>query len=164
MANEEHLAVLKKDVSAWNDWRRENSSVIPDLAGADVMATVLRNAVPTRGRTNLIVSNFFGDDVRGAIGAAEEAIGFFVACDLLLGRIEMQSAAEAVGSVGQVDESCGDVGFLDGRMNILGAAATDAIDEVGVVVAGSFTVGAWFEFTGEPSFVGVVAVDGEITV
>ena len=37
-------------------------------------------------------------------------------------------------------------------------------DEVGVMVAGSFTVRAWFEFTGEPSFVGVVAVDGEIAV
>jgi hypothetical protein len=33
-------------------------------------------------------------------------------------------------------------------MNVLGAAAADAIDEVGVVIAGGFAVGAGFNFVG----------------
>src|SRR6476646_1686600 len=46
-------------------------------------------------------------------------------------------------------------------MNVLGATAANAIDEVRVVVTGSFAVWAGFELIGEPGFVGVVAVDGE---
>ena len=118
----------------------------------------------TRGRTNRSGLNFFRHDVRCAIGAAEEAIGFVVADDLLLGGIEVQGAAEAIGSIGQMHERRGDVGFLDRRMNILGATAANAIDEVRVVVTGSFAGGAGFDFIGEPRFVGVVAVDGEIAV
>ena len=45
-------------------------------------------------------------------------------------------------------------------MNIFGAAAADALDEIGVVVAGSFAVWAGFDLIGDPGFVGVVAVDG----
>src|SRR5208282_6908343 len=63
-----------------------------------------------------------------------------------------------------MDQRCGDVGFEDGRMNVLGAAAADALDEVGVVVAGGFAVGAGFDLICDPGFVGVVAVDGEIAV
>ena len=106
-------------------------------------------------------SDFFGDDVGGAVGAAKHDVGFVVADDLLGGGIEGEGAAEAIGSVGQVDERAGNVGFLDGGMNVLGAAAANAIDEIGVVVAGGFAVGAGFELIGEPGFVGVVAVDGE---
>jgi uncharacterized protein YjbI with pentapeptide repeats len=35
MANEEHLAILKKGVAAWNEWRTRNPAVEPDLVGAD---------------------------------------------------------------------------------------------------------------------------------
>lgn len=31
MANEEHVAILKRGVEAWNQWRRENPDVRPDL-------------------------------------------------------------------------------------------------------------------------------------
>src|SRR5262249_53450766 len=34
MANDEHVAMLKKGVDAWNAWRRENADIIPDLRGA----------------------------------------------------------------------------------------------------------------------------------
>ena len=63
-----------------------------------------------------------------------------------------------------MDQCCGDVGFEDRRMNIFGAAAADAFDEVGVVIAGGFAVGAWLDLIGDPGFVGIVAVDGEIAV
>lgn len=36
MANEEHIAWLRKGVSAWNDWRRKNPKINPDLSGANL--------------------------------------------------------------------------------------------------------------------------------
>lgn len=37
MPNEEHLKLLKKGgVLAWNQWREKNSSIFPDLSGADL--------------------------------------------------------------------------------------------------------------------------------
>ncbi|MEH2468541.1 pentapeptide repeat-containing protein [Nostoc sp.] len=33
MANEEHLAILNQGVEVWNDWRKENPYIIPDLSG-----------------------------------------------------------------------------------------------------------------------------------
>ena len=36
MANDEHIALLKQGVQAWNAWRRENPKVDPDLGGADL--------------------------------------------------------------------------------------------------------------------------------
>ena len=44
MANEEHLARLKQGVEAWNAWRYENSTIQPDLSGAN-----LARSVPPRG-------------------------------------------------------------------------------------------------------------------
>ena len=34
MANDEHVAILKKGVDTWNAWRRENPDIRPDLSGA----------------------------------------------------------------------------------------------------------------------------------
>ena len=36
MANEEHLAILKKGVAAWNEWRKQHPDIRPDLGGADL--------------------------------------------------------------------------------------------------------------------------------
>jgi uncharacterized protein YjbI with pentapeptide repeats len=36
MANEEHLAKLKEGVEAWNDWRRAQPKVVPDLSRAEI--------------------------------------------------------------------------------------------------------------------------------
>lgn len=41
MANEEHLAVLKKGVEAWNEWRRKNPKVKPDLTDTQISSTTL---------------------------------------------------------------------------------------------------------------------------
>jgi hypothetical protein len=40
MANDEHVALLKQGVDAWNEWRRENSDVRPDLSGANLGANL----------------------------------------------------------------------------------------------------------------------------
>jgi uncharacterized protein YjbI with pentapeptide repeats len=36
MANSEHVAVLRKGVSAWNKWREAQPRTVPDLSGADL--------------------------------------------------------------------------------------------------------------------------------
>ena len=36
MANDEHIAQLRKGVDAWNAWREENADIQPDLSGADL--------------------------------------------------------------------------------------------------------------------------------
>lgn len=42
MANEEHLALLKQDRTAWDQWRREHPEIQPDLSDADLSGTDLR--------------------------------------------------------------------------------------------------------------------------
>jgi uncharacterized protein YjbI with pentapeptide repeats len=44
MANEDHVARLKQDITAWNRWRGENESVIPDLRYADLSGANLARA------------------------------------------------------------------------------------------------------------------------
>ncbi|ARV61083.1 hypothetical protein BZZ01_22875 [Nostocales cyanobacterium HT-58-2] len=44
MANPEHLAELNKGVKSWNQWRRENPGVIPDLKKANLNHIDLRKA------------------------------------------------------------------------------------------------------------------------
>ena len=44
MANEEHLAILKQGVGAWNRWRDENSEIQPDLTFANLRSIDLKGA------------------------------------------------------------------------------------------------------------------------
>ena len=41
MANDEHVALLKQGVDAWNAWREGNPKVLPDLAEADLTGAKL---------------------------------------------------------------------------------------------------------------------------
>src|SRR5260370_25469951 len=103
----------------------------------DPSASRLWTARPTcRATPNS--SNLFRHDVRSAITATQQAIGFLIGNHLLLRRIEAQRTAKTVRSIGQVHASRRDVGFLNRRMNILGTTAADAINEVRVVVSGAF--------------------------
>jgi hypothetical protein len=36
MANDEHVAMLRKGVAAWNEWRLQNRGIRPDLSGANL--------------------------------------------------------------------------------------------------------------------------------
>jgi uncharacterized protein YjbI with pentapeptide repeats len=64
VANEEHLAQLKKGVNAWNRWRNANPKVGPDLSGADLRLAELRET-NLRG-TNLRGANLAGTNLNAA--------------------------------------------------------------------------------------------------
>jgi hypothetical protein len=57
MANDEHVAMLKKGVDAWNAWRNQNPDIRPDLAGASLSEANLSGVDSTK------------HDLRGAVGA-----------------------------------------------------------------------------------------------
>src|SRR5215831_16729858 len=54
MSNPEHLAKLLEGVEAWNEWRKVNTEVRPDLNGADL------------GRADLHGANLSGAHLHGA--------------------------------------------------------------------------------------------------
>jgi hypothetical protein len=84
MANSEHLAKLKEGVEAWNDWRKANTEIVPDLSDADLSDANLRwahlkgarlNSATLIGasligatltRANLTAANLGGADLRAA--------------------------------------------------------------------------------------------------
>jgi hypothetical protein len=55
MANDEHVAILKKGVAAWNKWRNENPNIEADLGGADLGGADLGGANPSAA--NLSAAN-----------------------------------------------------------------------------------------------------------
>jgi hypothetical protein len=59
MANDEHVAMLKKGVDAWKAWRVENPDIRPDFSRAKLGGTNLREA-------NLIEADLRGADLREA--------------------------------------------------------------------------------------------------
>jgi hypothetical protein len=69
MADEEHLAQLRKGVAVWNRWREENPDIDPDLNGADLVGVNLSGADLQRVYLNsaqLIDANLVGADFRSA--------------------------------------------------------------------------------------------------
>ena len=55
MANDEHVALLKQGVTAWNKWRRENANILPDLSGANLSKANLSGA--NLSEANLVGAN-----------------------------------------------------------------------------------------------------------
>jgi hypothetical protein len=49
MANDEHVALLKQGVAAWNAWREEDANIRPDLRGANLTNAKTRKSEPQRG-------------------------------------------------------------------------------------------------------------------
>ena len=54
MANEEHVEILRQGADVWNEWRRKNIELIPDLYRANLSGA------------NLSGANLFDADVRFA--------------------------------------------------------------------------------------------------
>jgi hypothetical protein len=75
MANEEHLAILKQGVEAWNQWRKENPDMRPDLRGANLSGALLSGADLNEATlseaillmADLSEANLSGANVEGAI-------------------------------------------------------------------------------------------------
>jgi hypothetical protein len=44
MANPEHLEILKQGVEVWNQWRKHNSGITPDLFKASLFGAILIEA------------------------------------------------------------------------------------------------------------------------
>src|SRR5258708_7475832 len=59
MANDEHVALLKQGVEAWNAWRDKNPNILPDLSGVDLYNAHL-------GGLDLRGTNLSGADLREA--------------------------------------------------------------------------------------------------
>jgi uncharacterized protein YjbI with pentapeptide repeats len=59
MANDEHVALLKQGVAAWNAWRNENPDIVPDLRREHLSGMNLTEA-------NLIEANLSGAYLHGA--------------------------------------------------------------------------------------------------
>ena len=64
MANDEHVAILKQGVAAWNKWRDENPDIRPDLAQADLRNAYLRGA--NFSGANLHEADLYKADLNGA--------------------------------------------------------------------------------------------------
>jgi hypothetical protein len=63
-ANDEHVAILKQGVTAWNAWRKVNPDVRPDLSEADLSMEDLRKA--KLDDANLREANLSGANLTGA--------------------------------------------------------------------------------------------------
>ena len=59
MAKKEHLALLKRSVSAWNEWREHHATTRPDLRNANLEGVSL-------ARANLIFANLSGANLKRA--------------------------------------------------------------------------------------------------
>jgi uncharacterized protein YjbI with pentapeptide repeats len=72
MANDEHVALLKKGVAAWNAWRGENLNIRPDLGKADLREAKLGKApLEYPFGVNLVQANLSGADLRGRTSARQ---------------------------------------------------------------------------------------------
>jgi uncharacterized protein YjbI with pentapeptide repeats len=75
MANPEQLKILKQGVNAWNEWRRGNRGMNPDLKGANLSTVNLHGAYLRRADligadlsdANLYGADFTGADLSGAL-------------------------------------------------------------------------------------------------
>jgi uncharacterized protein YjbI with pentapeptide repeats len=64
MADQEQVELLKKGVAAWNEWREDNTQVVPDLQGADLRGYVLQGV--NFKETNLCNTMLRGADLNEA--------------------------------------------------------------------------------------------------
>jgi hypothetical protein len=74
MANDEHVAMLRKGVGAWNEWRHENPDIKPDLAQANLFGGEPERGGPERGEPDLGEPEW-GGPARGEPDLGEPARG-----------------------------------------------------------------------------------------
>jgi uncharacterized protein YjbI with pentapeptide repeats len=87
MANEEQLKLLRKGTAVWNEWRKENRDLSPDLSEADLGLLSLAGADLSRanlsgsdlGASSLCEANLTGAllDAANLSGAILTGVGIF---------------------------------------------------------------------------------------
>ncbi len=88
MANAEHLARLQQGTTAWNQWRLENLSLVPDLSKSNLSGANLKNAIVRR-------ANFEETDLRGAdLSGADLARAYLSRADLSNANIQTADLRE----------------------------------------------------------------------
>jgi uncharacterized protein YjbI with pentapeptide repeats len=89
MANEEHVERLKQGVDVWNQWRKDNPDICPDLRRADLFATTLAGA-------NLSRANLAGADLYEAdLSEADLSEADLVEADLTAANLTGANLSEA---------------------------------------------------------------------
>ncbi|MGD0790318.1 MAG: toll/interleukin-1 receptor domain-containing protein [Terriglobales bacterium] len=135
MANREHLARLKEGVEAWNDWRRANNEIVPDLRKADLGGSDLRR-VNLRwaeligaklSKANLTEANLSKASLRGAelVGANLGEADFRLA-DLYRAHLDGANLTWAE-LIGAKLSKASVTGANLSKANLRGADLTDAI-------------------------------------
>lgn len=69
MANQEHLDILRRGIDVWNDWRKENPYILPDLSEIALAHANLRQADFRSAcllHTDLSGADLSDSDIRGA--------------------------------------------------------------------------------------------------
>jgi Pentapeptide repeats (8 copies) len=89
MANDQHVALLKKGVDAWNAWRVANPDIRPDFIQADLSGRDLRRA--RLYLTDLILTNLTGANLTGA-DLSEANLGGADLSEANLGGANLQRA------------------------------------------------------------------------
>jgi hypothetical protein len=88
MANKKHLNILKQGVSVWNEWRKKNKNVRPDLSGANLSKADLSKADLSGADLSgaiLVGENLSGADLSGAILVGENLSGADLSGAILVG-------------------------------------------------------------------------------
>jgi len=89
MANPEHLAILQQGVDVWNQWRKENPDVQPNLYMARLRGAKLRE-------TNFGETNFVNADLNGAdLGEANLSRAYLYRADLADADLRKANLSEA---------------------------------------------------------------------
>src|SRR5271157_2490416 len=134
MANEEHLAILKKGVAAWNEWTKQHPGRRPDLSQANLSGANLDGAYlfganlikanlsqANLSAANLVLANLRGSNLQGArIDKAK-----LTAADLFGANLNGADLSEA--NLGEANLSLADLSEADlsganlGRANLSGA-------------------------------------------
>jgi hypothetical protein len=114
MANPQHLEILKQGVEVWNEWRKENLDVEPDLEGANLSGANLEGAslfwANLKGanlsktycvaayfyEANLAGANFFRADLTGSnLEAANLKKANFNRANFVIGNLAGANLSEA---------------------------------------------------------------------